>query len=113
MPGPFSSPGSIEDAWYLGKNLGIRFELLPLTMSSRLTVKHCAKYSLAEKKTSLKKISNRARAAHADGALQQVGCHCAFDGNKSELGGRLLYTYGDMWEGCSLFSDVQKHLSIV
>ena len=31
MPGPYSSPGSIEDARALAKNLGIRFELLPIT----------------------------------------------------------------------------------
>src|ERR1700686_4799909 len=30
MPGPYSSPGSIEDARALAKNLGIRFELLSI-----------------------------------------------------------------------------------
>src|SRR5581483_11813609 len=30
MPGPYSSPGSIEDARILAKNLGIRFELLSI-----------------------------------------------------------------------------------
>src|ERR1700678_1457250 len=32
MPGPYSSPGSIEDAHALAKNLNIRFELLPITL---------------------------------------------------------------------------------
>ena len=30
MPGPYSSPGSIDDARTLAKNLGIRFELLSI-----------------------------------------------------------------------------------
>ena len=30
MPGPYSSPGSIDDARALAENLGIRFELLPI-----------------------------------------------------------------------------------
>src|SRR6202030_287402 len=30
MPGPYSSPGSIDDARTLATNLGIRFELLPI-----------------------------------------------------------------------------------
>src|SRR5258708_8957089 len=33
MPGPYSSRGSIEDARTLAKNLGIRFELLPINSS--------------------------------------------------------------------------------
>src|SRR5207237_1138981 len=30
MPGPYSSPGSIDDAKALAANLGIRFELIPI-----------------------------------------------------------------------------------
>jgi len=31
MPGPYSSPGSVDDARALAANLGIRFEVLPIT----------------------------------------------------------------------------------
>src|SRR6202043_2477623 len=43
MPGPYSSPGSIDDARTLAKNLGIRFDLLsinPVYEAYREILKH-------------------------------------------------------------------------
>ena len=64
MPGPYSSPGSIDDARALAGNLGIRFECFLWIVFLKRIAKACRQYLPGRKKMSLRRIFNRAREAH-------------------------------------------------
>ena len=73
MPGPYSSPGSIDDARALAANLGIRFELLCITEifeSYRKTLQKV--FAGCKEDTTEENIQSRTRGCAADGAFQQV-----------------------------------------
>jgi NAD+ synthase/NAD+ synthase (glutamine-hydrolysing) len=100
MPGPYSSPGSIEDARALASNLGIRFELLPIN-SAVEAYQRTLKDIFAKQKedvTLLMALSNK------------FGAIVLSTGNKSELGVGYCTLYGDMVGGLAVISDVPKTL---
>ena len=73
MPGPYSSPGSIDDARSLAANLGIRFELLCITDivgSYKQTLR--AVFARPERRCDRREHSIPRSRHAADGALQQV-----------------------------------------
>ena len=110
MPGPYSSPGSIDDARALAKNLGIHFELLSINCAFE-AYRETLQEFLQERGRCDRGEHSVARPRHAaDGALQQVRRNCAFHGNKSELGVGYCTLYGDMVGGLAVISDVPKTL---
>src|SRR5438270_8470974 len=111
MPGPYSSPGSIEDARMLAKNLGIRFELLsinPAYEAYRQILSHVFA-GLAQDVTE-ENIQARARGAVLMALSNKFGAIVLSTGNKSELGGGYCNLYGDMVGGLAVISDVPKTL---
>ena len=111
MPGPYSSPGSIEDARSLAKNLGIRFELLSINPAYEAyrQILHDVFAGLPQDVTE-ENIQARARGAVLMALSNKFGAIVLSTGNKSELGVGYCTLYGDMVGGLAVISDVPKTL---
>jgi NAD+ synthase (glutamine-hydrolysing) len=109
MPGPYSSPGSIEDARTLARNLGIRFELLSIQAPVESYQKVLQPVFAGMKEdTTEENIQSRARGTLLM-ALANKFCGIVLStGNKSELGVGYCTLYGDMVGGLAVISDVPK-----
>ncbi len=112
MPGPYSSEGSVTDARALADNLGIRFEVVPITRDLReLPRARSTRCSPARRATSPRRTSRRACAASTLMALSNKwGALVLTTGNKSELAVGYCTLYGDMCGGLAVISDVPKTL---
>jgi NAD+ synthase/NAD+ synthase (glutamine-hydrolysing) len=111
MPGPYSSPGSIEDARALAQNLGIRFELLAITEifeSYRRTLQKV--FAGCKEDVTEENLQSRARGALLMALSNKFGAIVLSTGNKSELGVGYCTLYGDMVGGLAVISDVPKTL---
>jgi NAD+ synthase (glutamine-hydrolysing) len=111
MPGPYSSPGSIEDARALGQNLGIRFELLSINPAYE-AYRQILQDVFAGKKEDVteENIQSRARGTLLMALSNKFGAIVLSTGNKSELGVGYCTLYGDMAGGLAVISDVPKTL---
>ena len=111
MPGPYSSPGSIDDARSLGHNLGIRLELLSITdvfESYRRTLQKV--FAGHKEDVTEENLQSRARGALLMALSNKFGAIVLSTGNKSELGVGYCTLYGDMVGGLAVISDVPKTL---
>jgi NAD+ synthase (glutamine-hydrolysing) len=111
MPGPYSSPGSIDDARSLANNLGIRFELLsiiPAYEAYRRTLRDV--FAGTKEDVSEENIQSRARGTLLMALSNKFGAIVLSTGNKSELGVGYCTLYGDMVGGLAVISDVPKTL---
>jgi NAD+ synthase (glutamine-hydrolysing) len=111
MPGPYSSPGSIEDARALAKNLGMRFELLSIDRTFeayRQTLQEVFKDRKED--VTEENIQSRARGTLLMALSNKFGAIVLSTGNKSELGVGYCTLYGDMVGGLAVISDVPKTL---
>ena len=111
MPGPYSSPGSIEDARSLAANLKIRFDLLPITQICE-SYKQALKGVFAGLKEDVteENIQARARGTLLMAMSNKFNAMVLSTGNKSELGVGYCTLYGDMVGGLAVISDVPKTL---
>ena len=111
MPGPYSSPGSIDDARSLAANLGIRFELLCITGIVE-SYKQALSPVFAGQKENVaeENIQSRARGTLLMALSNKFGALVLSTGNKSELGVGYCTLYGDMAGGLAVISDVPKIL---
>ncbi len=111
MPGPYSSPGSIDDARALASNLGIRFELLSINCAVeayRRTLKEV--FANQKEDVTEENIQSRARGTLLMALSNKFGAIVLSTGNKSELGVGYCTLYGDMVGGLAVISDVPKTL---
>jgi len=111
MPGPYSSPGSIEDARTLATNLGIRFELLSINGAYdayRQTLQNV--FAGQKEDVTEENIQSRARGTLLMALSNKLGAIVLSTGNKSELGVGYCTLYGDMVGGLAVISDVPKTL---
>jgi NAD+ synthase/NAD+ synthase (glutamine-hydrolysing) len=109
MPGPYSSPGSIEDAAALAKNLGIRFEIIPIGdiyESFRKTLTPI--FSGLKEDTTEENIQSRVRGNLLMSLSNKFGALVLSTGNKSEVAVGYCTLYGDMAGGLAVISDVPK-----
>jgi NAD+ synthase (glutamine-hydrolysing) len=111
MPGPYSSPGSIDDARQLAKNLGIGFELLSITEIYEACRQTLAPVfaGLPEDATE-ENIQSRSRGMVLMSLSNKFGALVLSTGNKSELAVGYCTLYGDMVGGLAVISDVPKIL---
>jgi NAD+ synthase (glutamine-hydrolysing) len=109
MPGPYSSPGSISDARAVATNLGIRFEILPITgiFDDYRTVL-CEVFKGRPEDTTEENIQSRIRGSLLMALSNKFGALVLSTGNKSELGVGYCTLYGDMAGGLAIISDVPK-----
>jgi len=109
MPGPYSSPGSIDDAKALAANLGIRFEILPIT---EIFVGYqkilCEVFQGRPEDATEENIQSRIRGSLLMALSNKFGALVLSTGNKSELGVGYCTLYGDMAGGLAIISDVPK-----
>jgi NAD+ synthase (glutamine-hydrolysing) len=111
MPGPYSSPGSIQDAESLANNLGIRFELLSIDRVVEAYRDTLADVFAGKKEdVTEENIQSRARGTLLMALSNKFGSIVLSTGNKSELGVGYCTLYGDMVGGLAVISDVPKTL---
>jgi NAD+ synthase (glutamine-hydrolysing) len=109
MPTEYSSLGSIEDARSLAKNLGIRFELLPIhdVFAQFQTVLaplfQGTQFGLAEEN-----LQPRIRGTLLMGLSNKFGALVLTTGNKSEMAVGYCTLYGDMVGALAVIGDVYK-----
>ena len=111
MPGPYSSEGSISDARELAANLGIRFEMLPISgiFSEFNNTLHDVFRGRGEDATE-ENIQSRVRGSLLMALSNKFGAIVLSTGNKSELGVGYCTLYGDMAGGLAVINDVPKTL---
>jgi len=111
MPGPYSSAGSVDDARALAANLGIRFQILPIT-----DIFHDYKTTLLPvfkdrpEDVTEENIQSRIRGSLLMALSNKFGSLVLSTGNKSELGVGYCTLYGDMAGGLAVINDVPKTL---
>jgi len=111
MPGPYSSPGSMNDAQALARNLGIRFEVLGIAEifeSYRKTLEKV--FAGRQEDVTEENIQSRTRGTLLMALSNKFGAIVLSTGNKSELGVGYCTLYGDMVGGLAVISDVPKTL---
>jgi NAD+ synthase/NAD+ synthase (glutamine-hydrolysing) len=111
MPGPYSSPGSIDDAHALATHLDIRFELLSINQiveAYRQTLHEV--FAGRKEDVTEENIQSRARGTLLMALSNKFGAIVLSTGNKSELGVGYCTLYGDMVGGLAVISDVPKTL---
>jgi NAD+ synthase/NAD+ synthase (glutamine-hydrolysing) len=111
MPGPYSSQGSIDDAAELARNLGIRFELVPIgNMFEAYTRALGPVFGGRAADVTEENIQARIRGSLLMAISNKFGSLLLTTGNKSELGVGYCTLYGDMCGGLAVISDVPKTL---
>jgi NAD+ synthase (glutamine-hydrolysing) len=111
MPGPYSSKGSIDDAAALARNLGIRFEIIPIgDIFSAFTKTLAPVFSGLKEDTTEENIQSRVRGNILMSLSNKLGALVLSTGNKSELAVGYCTLYGDMAGGLAVISDVPKTL---
>ncbi|MBS1799076.1 MAG: NAD+ synthase [Acidobacteria bacterium] len=109
MPTEYSSLGSIEDARSLAKNLGIRFELLPIHdvfaqfQSVLAPLFQGTAFGLAEEN-----LQPRIRGTLLMALSNKFGALVLTTGNKSEMAVGYCTLYGDMVGALAVIGDVYK-----
>lgn len=111
LPSPYTSTESIEDAKNLAENLGIRFELVPISdtfIAFRQTLAPLF-VGLKEDVTE-QNIQARIRGTLLMAMANKFGALLLSTGNKSEMAVGYCTLYGDMCGALSVLSDVPKQL---
>ncbi len=109
MPSPYSSPGSIEDSRALAGNLGVRFEIVPISeiYTSYLDTLE-PHLEGREVDVTEENVQARIRGNVLMAFSNEHGYLLLSTGNKSELAVGYCTLYGDMSGGLAVISDVPK-----
>jgi len=109
MPGPYSSPGSLQDARTLASNLGIRFLEMSITeiYQSFLGVLRLA-FAGKSADVTEENIQARIRGNILMALSNKFHSLVLSTGNKSELAVGYCTLYGDMAGGLGVISDIPK-----
>ena len=109
LPGPYSSPGSLEDARALAANLGIRFEVISISGIFESYRQALAPLFAGRREdVTEENIQSRVRGNLLMAMSNKFGALVLSTGNKSELGVGYCTLYGDMAGGLGVISDVPK-----
>ena len=109
MPGPYSSPGSLADSEQLSKNLGIEFQVIPITAifdAYRNTLAEAFRDRAVD--ATEENIQARVRGNLLMALSNKFGALLLTTGNKSELSVGYCTIYGDMAGGLAVISDLPK-----
>ncbi len=109
MPGPYSSPGSLTDAAQLAKNLGIHYQVIPISevFHTYLRTLHPVFGNHSVDSTE-ENIQARIRGNYLMALSNKFGSMVLSTGNKSEMAVGYCTLYGDMAGGLAVISDVPK-----
>lgn len=111
LPGPYSSPGSIDDAKQLAANLKIEFRLTPITPmfeAFRQTMRET--FAGQPEDVTEENMQSRVRGMVLMAAANKFNSLVLTTGNKSEYAVGYSTLYGDMAGGLAVISDVPKTL---
>jgi NAD+ synthase (glutamine-hydrolysing) len=111
MPGPYSSEGSVRDAYQLAQNLGIQCLELPITESYEVLLsglKNAFEGRPAD--ATEENLQARLRGVTMMALSNKFGSLLLSTGNKSELAVGYCTLYGDMCGGLAVISDLPKTL---
>ncbi len=109
MPGPYSSPGSVEDSRLLAENLGIKFDVIPISSiydSFLSTLKE--QFTETKPNVAEENIQARVRGSILMALSNKFGGMVLTNSNKSELAIGYCTLYGDMSGGLGVIGDVYK-----
>jgi NAD+ synthase (glutamine-hydrolysing) len=109
MPGPYSSQGSIDDARALAQNLGIAYEIVPITPMFE-SFQSTFEASFAGRASGLceENLQSRLRGNVLMALSNKFNALVLTTGNKSELAVGYSTLYGDMAGALAVISDVPK-----
>jgi NAD+ synthase (glutamine-hydrolysing) len=109
MPGPYSSKGSEKDSRKLAKNLGIKFQVVPISSIYSSYLEPLKKhFKETEFDITEENIQARIRGNILMAFSNKFGYLVLSTGNKSELAVGYCTLYGDMSGGLAVISDVPK-----
>ena len=109
MPGPYSSPGSVDDSKELAENLGIRLEVIPITSAYESYLRALKPhFEGSEPGIAEENIQARIRGNMLMALSNKFGHLVLSTGNKSELAVGYCTLYGDMSGGLGVIADVPK-----
>jgi NAD+ synthetase len=109
MPARYSSSGSLSDAEALAKNLGIRYEVLPIEPSFQAVEKQLAKVFAGTKPNETEEnLQSRLRGVTLMALSNKFGALVLTTGNKSEMAVGYCTLYGDMNGALAPIADVLK-----
>jgi NAD+ synthetase len=109
MPARYSSEGSLSDAGALAKNLGIRYEVLPIEPVFQSVEKQLAKVFAGTKPNEAEEnIQSRLRGVTLMALSNKFGALVLTTGNKSEMAVGYCTLYGDMCGALAVIADVFK-----
>lgn len=109
MPGPYSSQGSKDDARELAMNLGIRYDVIPISpvFDEFRKALSPAFHKLPEDFTE-ENLQSRLRGSTLMALSNKFGALVLTTGNKSEMAVGYCTLYGDMCGGLAVIADVPK-----
>lgn len=111
LPSPYSSQGSIDDARALAENLGIRFELLPISnIFDSFKANLASLFEGYREDVTEQNIQARIRGVLLMALANKYQSLLLTTGNKSELAVGYCTLYGDMSGALAVISDVPKML---
>ncbi len=111
MPGPFSSDHSLRDAREMANNLGIRFEIAPITgMYEKCLEALDPIFRGAARDVTEENIQARLRGVTLMALSNKWSALVLTTGNKSEIAVGYCTLYGDMCGGLAVISDIPKTL---
>ena len=111
MPGPYSSEHSITDAREMARNLGIRFEVIPIRAQYEACRAALAPVAGVDGVGIMEEnLQSRLRGLTLMAMSNKSGALVLTTGNKSELAVGYCTLYGDMCGGLAVISDVPKTL---
>lgn len=109
MPSPYSSQGSIDDSRRLAENLGIRFEVLPIsTLFEQYNQVLAPLFAGLQPDITEENIQSRIRGALLMAAANKFNALALTTGNKSEMSTGYCTLYGDMAGALAVIGDVFK-----
>ena len=109
MPARYSSSGSLADAEVLAKNLGIRYEVLPIEPVFNAVEGQLAKvFSGTKPNEAEENVQSRLRGVTLMALSNKFGALVLTTGNKSEMAVGYCTLYGDMCGALAVIADVFK-----
>ena len=109
MPARYSSAGSLSDAGALAKNLGIRYEVLPIEPAFQAMEKQLSPVFAGTKPNEAEEnIQSRLRGVTLMALANKFGALVLTTGNKSEMAVGYCTLYGDMNGALAPIADVFK-----
>ncbi|TVR15641.1 MAG: NAD+ synthase, partial [Planctomycetota bacterium] len=109
MPGPYSSPGSIQDAWETARLLGIQAYEMPITAANQsLSEILQPVFAGTQAGVAEENLQSRLRGTVVMAVANKLGAMALATGNKSEMAVGYCTIYGDMNGGLAPIADVYK-----